>query len=143
MSKKVEIDRDELKRLQADSAELAGLREPVDLVTVGYLHLDATIGGGWRVSGYPLSERKIYEGALQQPLVRLSDAQRAIAQAGQLPEGFVLVPVNRLKHVHRDLDACQRVIWLAGGFDPAYCTDAQARLKEIEAWIAPQGDSHE
>lgn len=53
-----------------------------------------------------------------------------------------LVSVEQLKKIHRDLDACQKVIWLAGvrprgyGFDPAYCTDAQARLKEIETLIA-------
>lgn len=55
----------------------------------------------------------------------------------------VNVSVAWLKQVHRDLDACQKVIWLAGcrpqvpnGFDPSYVTDAQARLKEIEARIA-------
>ena len=37
-----------------------------------------------------------------------------------------------LKKIRRDLDACQRVIWLAGGFDPAYCSDAQECLKEID-----------
>lgn len=61
-----------------------------------------------------------------------------------VPEGYALVPIDRLKAVHRDLDACQKVIWLAGvgnkgyGFDPSYCEDAQARLKEIEGWIAPE-----
>lgn len=55
----------------------------------------------------------------------------------------VNVSVDWLKQVHRDLDACQKVIWLAGcrpqvpnGFDPSYVTEAQARLKEIEARIA-------
>jgi hypothetical protein len=54
----------------------------------------------------------------------------------------VNVSIDWLKQVHRDLDACQKVIWLAGvkppghGFDPAYCTDAQARLAEIDALIA-------
>lgn len=53
-----------------------------------------------------------------------------------------LVSVEQLKKIHRDLDACQRVIWLAGcrphvpnGFDPSYVTDAQERLKEIEALL--------
>ncbi len=55
-----------------------------------------------------------------------------------------LVSVEQLKKIHRDLDACQKVIWLAGcrprgyGFDPAYVTDAQARLAEIEALVAQQ-----
>lgn len=54
----------------------------------------------------------------------------------------VNVSIDWLKQVHRDLDACQKVIWLAGvkprghGLDPAYCTDAQARLAEIDALIA-------
>lgn len=57
--------------------------------------------------------------------------------------GTVRVTADWLKKVHRDLDACQKVIWLAGcrphvpgGFDPAYCEDAQARLKEIDEQIA-------
>jgi hypothetical protein len=56
-----------------------------------------------------------------------------------------LVSVEQLKKIHRDLDACQKVIWLAGcrprvpnGFDPSYVTEAQERLKEIEALLAEQ-----
>lgn len=51
------------------------------------------------------------------------------------------VSVEQLQKIHRDLDACQKVIWLAGvgsrgyGFDPSYVTDAQERLQEIEALI--------
>lgn len=50
----------------------------------------------------------------------------------------VLIDRELLERIHRDLDACQKVIWLAGvrprgyGFDPAYVNDAQARLKEID-----------
>lgn len=55
------------------------------------------------------------------------------------PNEMRLVSVGDLKKIHRDLDACQRVIWLAGDFDPAYCADAQARLKEIEGLIAQDG----
>lgn len=50
-----------------------------------------------------------------------------------------LVSVEQLKKIHRDLDACQKIIWLAGcrprvpnGFDPAYVTGAQEQLKVIE-----------
>lgn len=59
--------------------------------------------------------------------------------------GTVLVTADWLKKVHCDLDACQKVIWLAGcgprgyGFDPAYCEGAQARLKEIDDHIARAG----
>jgi hypothetical protein len=47
-----------------------------------------------------------------------------------------LVPVTQLKKWHRDLDACQKVMWLRGGFDPAYCLDAQDCLKEMEGVLA-------
>lgn len=63
-------------------------------------------------------------------------------QADSSMQRAVLVPVDRLKAIHRDLDACQKVIWMAGcrprgyGFDPAYVADAQERLKEIEALLA-------
>lgn len=60
--------------------------------------------------------------------------------ARQLVASAAKVPHDQLKAWHRNLDACQKVIWLAGcrpqvpnGFDPAYCTDAQESLKEIEA----------
>jgi hypothetical protein len=46
------------------------------------------------------------------------------------------VPVTQLKKWHRDLDACQKVMWLRGGFDPAYCMDAQDCLKEMEGVLA-------
>lgn len=59
--------------------------------------------------------------------------------------GMRLVSVDQLKKIHRDLDACQKVIWLAGcrphvpsGFDPSYVYDAQERLKEIELLLPDQ-----
>lgn len=61
------------------------------------------------------------------------------AEKATTPDELRLVSVEQLKKIHRDLDACQKVIWLAGcgprgyGFDPSYVTDAQERLKEIEA----------
>ena len=65
------------------------------------------------------------------------------AALGDEAPGTVRVTADWLKKVHRDFDACQKVIWLAGcrprvpgGFDPAYCEDAQARLKEIDVQIA-------
>lgn len=64
-----------------------------------------------------------------------------LAANGDEP-GTVRVTADWLKTVHRDLDACQKVIWIAGcgprgyGFDPAYCEGAQARLKEIDEHIA-------
>lgn len=51
-------------------------------------------------------------------------------------EQMVSVPASKLKKIHRDLDACQKVIWLRGGFDPAYCKDAQDSLKDIDALAA-------
>jgi hypothetical protein len=54
-----------------------------------------------------------------------------------------LVPMAQLKKWHSDLDACQKVMWLRGGFDPAYCMDAQDCLKEMEgvlsAHVPPAG----
>ena len=54
-----------------------------------------------------------------------------------------LVSVYQLHKIHRELDACQKVIWLAGyrpqvpgGFDPAYVTGAQKQLKQIETLLA-------
>lgn len=49
---------------------------------------------------------------------------------------------EQLKQIHRDLDACQKVIWLAGGFDPSYCKEAQESLKLIESVLsaAPKQD---
>lgn len=78
---------------------------------------------------------------------RLYTDPPAAAHGDDAP-GTVRVTADWLKKVHRDLDACQKVIWLAGcrprvpsGFDPAYCEDAQARLKEIDEHIAhAQGD---
>lgn len=127
----VAIDREELERLRADSAELARLKEPV----------------AWEYQKAALAEHSnwIRNRTTDQAVEYLWKKGWRIAPE-PTPEGFVLVPVDRLKHVHRDLDACQRVIWYAGGFDPSYCTDAQARLAEIDTWIsaAQQGaKSHE
>lgn len=75
--------------------------------------------------------------------VPLPDAPGA-AQPAAEQRGTVRVPVETLQHIHRDLDACQKVIWLAGcrpfgyGFDPAYVTEAQARLKEIDALLSKE-----
>lgn len=67
----------------------------------------------------------------------------AAAATAEQPAETVNISIDALKHIRRDLDACQKVIWLAGcrpqvpgGFDPAYVTDAQARLAEIDALLA-------
>lgn len=70
-------------------------------------------------------------------------AEKATTPAANLR----LVSVEQLQKIHRELDACQKVIWLAGcrprvpnGFDPAYVTGAQEQLKLIEGLIAqPSG----
>lgn len=66
-------------------------------------------------------------------------AEKATTTAADLR----LVSVEQLQRIHRELDACQKVIWLAGcrprvpnGFDPAYVTGAQAQLKVIEELLA-------
>ncbi|MBH3426171.1 hypothetical protein [Pseudomonas alkylphenolica] len=58
-------------------------------------------------------------------------------------EQMVSVPASKLKKIHRDLDACQKVIWLRGGFDPAYCKDAQDSLKDIDALLIQPPDQGE
>ncbi|WP_327440241.1 hypothetical protein [Pseudomonas donghuensis] len=58
-------------------------------------------------------------------------------------EQMVSVPASKLKKIHRDLDACQKVIWLRGGFDPAYCKDAQDSLKDIDALLAQPAAQHQ
>lgn len=77
--------------------------------------------------------------------VRMADVEcvlaEAVSAATEQPDAL-RVPVETLRRIHRDLDACQKVIWLAGcrprgyGFDPAYVSDAQERLKEIDALLA-------
>lgn len=54
----------------------------------------------------------------------------AMLAAGQ--QEAVYVPREILRRTYNDLDSCQKVIWLRGGVDPAYVSDAQARLKELE-----------
>ncbi|WP_323157848.1 hypothetical protein [Pseudomonas fulva] len=41
--------------------------------------------------------------------------------------------VQALRLARKELDACQRVIHCAGGFDPAYVNDAQAAIEVAEA----------
>lgn len=54
----------------------------------------------------------------------------------------VLVDRDWLKRTHRDLDACQKLIWAnIRGADPAYCSDAQDRLKEIDEMLAQPADA--
>lgn len=74
--------------------------------------------------------------------MQVNQPQGGAAEAITPAADLRLVSVEQLKKIHRDLDACQKVIWLAGvrprgyGFDPSYVTDAQERLKEIETLIA-------
>lgn len=55
------------------------------------------------------------------------------------PKDKLSMPIELLKLIRRDFDACQRVIHYAGGFDPAYVNDAQARIKEIDELLAKAG----
>jgi hypothetical protein len=56
-----------------------------------------------------------------------------------------MISVSRevLKKWQRDLDACQKVIWLRGGFDPAYCKDAQDCIKEMDALLSKPTAKHQ
>ncbi|WP_264313127.1 hypothetical protein [Pseudomonas putida] len=44
--------------------------------------------------------------------------------------------IQALRLARKELDACQRVIHYAGGFDPAYVNDAQVALKATDAVLA-------
>lgn len=51
---------------------------------------------------------------------------------GELQEDLV----QALRLARKELDSCQRVIHYAGGFNPAYVSDAQAALKVADAVLA-------
>lgn len=77
--------------------------------------------------------------------MQVNQPQGGSAEASTTAADLRLVSVHQLQKIHHDLDACQKVIWLAGcrprvpnGFDPAYVTGAQERLKEIEALLTAQ-----
>lgn len=66
--------------------------------------------------------------------------QATLESTDELSAETLVITKAQLEAIRRDLDACQKVIWLAGcrprvpgGFDPAYVTDAQERLAEIDA----------
>ena len=56
------------------------------------------------------------------------------ARIAALTKDAELMPL--LKDARKELHACQAVIHLAGGFDPAYVSGAQKVLKAIDAAIA-------
>ena len=67
---------------------------------------------------------------------RIDTLERQQAREVVMPNA-VSVSADWLKHIHRDLDACQKLIWAnLRGCDPAYCADAQERLAEIDAMLA-------
>ena len=49
---------------------------------------------------------------------------------------WVKLTLEQAKKIYRDLDACQKVIHYARGFDPSYVTDAQDCLKIIDDALA-------
>ena len=71
----------------------------------------------------------------------------APVQQVSVPDGSRLVTTDWLKRIHRDLDACQKLIWAnLRGCDPSYYEDAQERLREIDAMLtaapaAPAADA--
>ena len=61
----------------------------------------------------------------------------SLVQQASVPDGWRLVTTDWLKRIHRDLDACQKLIWAnLRGCDPSYYEDAQERLREIDAMLA-------
>ncbi len=59
------------------------------------------------------------------------------AELAALEDRSRVVTTDWLKRIHRDLDACQKLIWAnLRGCDPSYYEDAQERLREIDAMLA-------
>lgn len=84
--------------------------------------------------------------AAQRTIDGMNEAHWQVVQKLDATERKLGEAVGLFSRVHRDLDACQKVIWLAGvgargyGFDPAYCEDAQARLAEIDAFLSASAE---
>lgn len=58
------------------------------------------------------------------------------AELAALEDRSRVVTTDWLKRIHRDLDACQKLIWAnLRGCDPSYYEDAQERLREIDAML--------
>ena len=70
-------------------------------------------------------------------IVAPTSLNAAPVQQVSVPDGSRLVTTDWLKRIHRDLDACQKVIWAnLRGCDPSYYEDAQERLREIDAMLS-------
>lgn len=65
------------------------------------------------------------------PFTRITELEAQLADTKKDADLMSL-----LKTARYELDACQAVIHLAGGFDPAYVSGAQKVLKAIDAAIA-------
>lgn len=97
---------------------------------------------------YTVSNRKLFKAkhswdamlaAAPQPTDNAKEFQQA-----ECPADGVVVSRDQLKKIHRDLDACQKVIWLGlRGADPAYVNDAQESLAVIDTLLAQQAQGGE
>jgi hypothetical protein len=107
----------------------------------------AGVPDGWRVdrgyspNGYVLhspsgSMIRVCDsgmGGIETAFAMFLKALLSAAPSPATESDVVPVPRDRLKKIHRDLDACQKVIWSGlRGADPAYCEDAQECLAAIE-----------
>lgn len=91
----------------------------------------------------PEIDVEVLDGTNLQPEMSPIKLFAHLLPAQQIPEGYALADKTELNKIHRDLDSCQKVIWLAGGFDPSYCKDAQESLKLIDAMLSasqPKGE---
>ena len=81
-------------------AVLAAPRQPEGaLEVVAYQSIDATRGGGWMAHKHALPQAHIDQGALQEPLCRLSDHQRAIAELREECEHLKDCQENDMLHI--------------------------------------------
>lgn len=95
-----------------------------------------TLGEGIRAALTELSETHAIELRAYEATVANQAERIRQLEAERVPDAIV-VSSEWLRRIHRDLDACQKVIWLGmRDADPSYCADAKARLKEIDAMLA-------
>ncbi len=115
-----------------DDAENERQAQPINLV-----HLAVAEDGGVRF----MTGRKLPDGVESCELYAMPDYGRAPAELFRAPAaGDARELLEALKEARRELHACQAVIHLAGGFDPAYVTGAQAAIRRADAaiWASQQ-----
>lgn len=148
----LEAERQELARLRADSAELARVRETVE-IDMPYTLVNVPDSNENRVIGFRISksDEAYGEMGLSEPLAwfRKWVGQIASSKGRRIPEGFALVPVEVKLDAERYQWLCKQAAEDSGS---VFMDRAISQLSEwvtpkheIDSTIdaAPKGDSHE